>query len=185
MATPQPGIGDWYRLNGGSLFEVVALDDDDGTIEIQYFDGTVEELDIEDWEAQWEDRDVRAPAAFGSLTARGARAGFARKDHLERQQEEQEAAEDAEGFEADPHQPEEGGAAKRKEQQDRGGDDHRSQRHAALVGARGTGCQPGEERNQRHRFDHDEKDDEKLQRLLEHWCYAQKKRNELRFSQSQ
>src|SRR6516165_3368448 len=55
MATPQPGIGDWYRLNGGALFEVVALDDDDGTIEIQYFDGTVEEMDIEDWEAQWEE----------------------------------------------------------------------------------------------------------------------------------
>jgi hypothetical protein len=56
MATPQqPGIGDWYRLNGGALFEVVALDYDDGTIEIQYFDGTLEEMDIEDWDAQWED----------------------------------------------------------------------------------------------------------------------------------
>jgi hypothetical protein len=55
MATPQPGIGDWYRLNGGASFEVVALDDDDGTVEIQYFDGTVEEMDIEDWASQWED----------------------------------------------------------------------------------------------------------------------------------
>jgi uncharacterized protein DUF6763 len=55
MATPQPGIGEWYRLNGGGLFEVVARDDDDGTIEIQYFDGTVEEMDIEDWDTQWED----------------------------------------------------------------------------------------------------------------------------------
>ena len=55
MATPPPGIGDWYRLNGGALFEVVALDDDDGTVEIQYFDGTLEEMDIEDWDAQWED----------------------------------------------------------------------------------------------------------------------------------
>jgi len=55
MAAPQPGIGDWYRLSGGALFEVVARDDDDGTIEIQYFDGTVEEMDIEDWEAQWEE----------------------------------------------------------------------------------------------------------------------------------
>jgi hypothetical protein len=55
MATLQPGIGDWYRLDGASLFEVVAYDADDGTIEIQYFDGTVEEMDIEDWEAQWED----------------------------------------------------------------------------------------------------------------------------------
>jgi hypothetical protein len=55
MATPQPGIGNWYRQNGDALFEVVAFDDDDGTIEIQYFDGTVEEMDVEDWAAQWED----------------------------------------------------------------------------------------------------------------------------------
>lgn len=59
MATP-PGIGEWYRQNGESLFEVVALDDDDGTIEIQYFDGTVEEMDIEDWDAQWEDGALEA-----------------------------------------------------------------------------------------------------------------------------
>ena len=56
MVAPQPGIGDWYRQKeGGTLFEVVAFDDDDGTIEIQYFDGTVEEMDVEDWESQWED----------------------------------------------------------------------------------------------------------------------------------
>lgn len=56
MAAPQPSIGEWYRQKeGGALFEVVAFDDDDGTIEIQYFDGTVEELDIEDWEGQWDD----------------------------------------------------------------------------------------------------------------------------------
>ena len=56
MAAPQPSIGDWYRQKeSGTLFEVVAHDDDDGTIEIQYFDGTVEEMDIEDWESQWED----------------------------------------------------------------------------------------------------------------------------------
>jgi hypothetical protein len=45
------------------LFEVVALDDDDGTIEIQYFDGTVEEMDIEDWETQWEDGGLEAAEA--------------------------------------------------------------------------------------------------------------------------
>jgi hypothetical protein len=56
MVAPQPGIGDWYRQKeGGALFEVVAFDDDDGTIEIQYFDGTVEEMDIDDWDGQWED----------------------------------------------------------------------------------------------------------------------------------
>src|SRR3979490_188370 len=63
MATPQPAIGDWYRLSGGALFEVVALDDHDGTIEIQYFDGTVEEMDIEDWETQWEDGALEAAEA--------------------------------------------------------------------------------------------------------------------------
>lgn len=55
MAASQPSIGDWYRLNGGELFEVVAIDDDEGTVDIQHFDGTVEEMDREDWEAQWED----------------------------------------------------------------------------------------------------------------------------------
>jgi hypothetical protein len=48
----QPDIGEWYRVRGGDLLEVVAIDEDDGTIEVQYFDGTVEELDLEDWEAQ-------------------------------------------------------------------------------------------------------------------------------------
>ncbi len=56
MAVPEPNVGDWYRLNGGELFEVVAVDDEDGTVEIQYFDGTVEEMDLEDWEAQCEER---------------------------------------------------------------------------------------------------------------------------------
>jgi hypothetical protein len=42
---------------------VVALDDDDGTIEIQYFDGTVEEMEVEDWEAQWDDGGLEAAEA--------------------------------------------------------------------------------------------------------------------------
>src|SRR5215471_10673623 len=63
MTAPHPGIGDWYRLNGGQLFEVVAVDDDDGTIEIQYFDGTVEEMDVDDWNAQWEDGALEAAEA--------------------------------------------------------------------------------------------------------------------------
>jgi hypothetical protein len=48
----QPEIGAWYRLRGGESFEVVAVDEDDGTIEMQTFDGTVEEMDIEDWNSQ-------------------------------------------------------------------------------------------------------------------------------------
>ena len=49
MANPAPVIGQWYRHPGGDAFEVVAIDADDHTIEIQYFDGTVEELDVEEW----------------------------------------------------------------------------------------------------------------------------------------
>ncbi len=55
MSVLLPTIGAWYRLDGGESFEVVAYDADDGTVEIQYFDGTVEEMDIEDWEAQGEE----------------------------------------------------------------------------------------------------------------------------------
>jgi len=52
MNAHQPAIGEWYRMRGGELFEVVAIDDEDGTIEIQYFDGTLEEMDIEDWNSE-------------------------------------------------------------------------------------------------------------------------------------
>ena len=58
MAAPVPSIGDWFRMSGGELFEVVALDDDEGTIDIQYFDGTVEEMDFDEWETHCEDRAV-------------------------------------------------------------------------------------------------------------------------------
>ena len=47
----KPVIGHWYRIQGSDSFEIVAFDEDDGTIELQYFDGTVEEMDLEDWDA--------------------------------------------------------------------------------------------------------------------------------------
>ena len=50
MATEfEPQIGDWYRTLTGDQFEIVAYDPDDETVEIQYFDGTVEELDLDSW----------------------------------------------------------------------------------------------------------------------------------------
>lgn len=49
MAKLAPVIGQWYKRPGGDSFEVVAVDRDDRTIEIQYFDGTVEELEIDEW----------------------------------------------------------------------------------------------------------------------------------------
>jgi hypothetical protein len=60
VTAPVPRIGEWYRHTGGDSFEVVAFDEDDGTIEMQYFDGTVEEMDTEDWDSQWADRALEA-----------------------------------------------------------------------------------------------------------------------------
>jgi hypothetical protein len=50
MPLPIPAIGDWYQAPGGVKFEVVAVDDEDGSIDIQHFDGTVEELEFDAWE---------------------------------------------------------------------------------------------------------------------------------------
>ena len=45
-----PVIGNWYDpLDKGGLFQVVAIDEDSGTIEIQEFDGNLDELDHAEW----------------------------------------------------------------------------------------------------------------------------------------
>ena len=51
MAVEYPLIGSWYRHPNGSLFEVVAVDEEDGTVELQHFDGTLDEVDLETWPA--------------------------------------------------------------------------------------------------------------------------------------
>lgn len=49
MSAKYPMIGQWFRRPNGTLFEVVATDEDEGTIEIQQFDGTIDELEHESW----------------------------------------------------------------------------------------------------------------------------------------
>ena len=44
-----PIVGQWYQRPGRSVFEVVAIDEQAETIELQHFDGTVDELDMESW----------------------------------------------------------------------------------------------------------------------------------------
>lgn len=45
-----PIIGNWYQhLDKGQPFQVVALDEDSGLVEIQHFDGDIEELALDDW----------------------------------------------------------------------------------------------------------------------------------------
>ena len=51
MSELTPKVGNWYRnLEDDRLFEIVALDEDDGTIEIQYFESEIEELDMDTWD---------------------------------------------------------------------------------------------------------------------------------------
>jgi len=49
MATQAPLIGHWFRRPGRALFEVVAIDEDGATVEIQLFDGTIDEVELENW----------------------------------------------------------------------------------------------------------------------------------------
>lgn len=46
----KPIVGAWYQdLEFLSSFEVVASDDKDDCVEIQYFNGEIEEVDLETW----------------------------------------------------------------------------------------------------------------------------------------
>ena len=46
----QPIVGNWYsHRDKGALFQIVALDESAGTIEIQEFDGGLDELDLDEW----------------------------------------------------------------------------------------------------------------------------------------
>lgn len=42
-------VGGWYQIADGRYFKIVSLDGVDATVEIQYADGDLEELDIEAW----------------------------------------------------------------------------------------------------------------------------------------
>ena len=48
----QPYIGLWYKSPDiNEIFEIVAIDNEDSTIEIQYFDGSLEEIDFDIWKS--------------------------------------------------------------------------------------------------------------------------------------
>ena len=49
MSVDYPPIGKWFRRPNGAVFEVVAVDESDRTVEVQFFDGTVDEFDVEAW----------------------------------------------------------------------------------------------------------------------------------------
>lgn len=45
----KPIIGEWYQAPDDQDFEVVAVDHDECTVDIQYFDGAIGELDFTSW----------------------------------------------------------------------------------------------------------------------------------------
>ncbi|MBU2677101.1 MAG: hypothetical protein KJP16_08445 [Gammaproteobacteria bacterium] len=49
MNTCSPVIGQWFERSNGTYFEVVAIDEDAATVEIQQYDGTIDEIDIDAW----------------------------------------------------------------------------------------------------------------------------------------
>ena len=51
MATQTPTVGAWFQdLVEDQMFEIVAVDEQGGTIEVQYLGGEVSEFDLEGWE---------------------------------------------------------------------------------------------------------------------------------------
>jgi hypothetical protein len=49
MTAQAPVIGHWFKRPNGTLFEVVAIDEEDATVEIQQYDGTIDEIEVETW----------------------------------------------------------------------------------------------------------------------------------------
>lgn len=46
----EPTIGSWYHdLANDDVFQVVATDEDEGTVELQFFTGDIEEMSINEW----------------------------------------------------------------------------------------------------------------------------------------
>lgn len=51
MAKLSPKLNAWYQdAREDELFEVVAIDEQEATIDIQYYDGDVGEIDFETWQ---------------------------------------------------------------------------------------------------------------------------------------
>ena len=51
-AASHPEIGQWYeRTNDGEIFQVTGIDEHAKTIELQAFDGAIDEIDAEAWAA--------------------------------------------------------------------------------------------------------------------------------------
>lgn len=64
----EPVIGEWYKVPEGEVFEVVAINEHDGTVDVQYADGTVGEFDAETWAMLEAVTTVAPPDAAGEYS---------------------------------------------------------------------------------------------------------------------
>jgi hypothetical protein len=65
MFEPTPRIGDWYKNTSGDDVEVFAHEDDDDTLELQYYDSRIAQLDAETWESR-RTQPMEPPEAWSS-----------------------------------------------------------------------------------------------------------------------
>ncbi len=71
MSLPLPEIERWYQTPAGDRFEVIAFDAGADAIEVQYYDGTIEEYDADSW-AELSPARAEAPEDWtGSLDVAG------------------------------------------------------------------------------------------------------------------
>lgn len=62
---PNVMVGSWYQVRPEPAFEIVAIDEDAETIEVQYLDGTLQEFDF----SAWHQMPVEPAAAPADYTA--------------------------------------------------------------------------------------------------------------------
>ncbi|MDZ7641336.1 MAG: DUF6763 family protein [Desulfurivibrio sp.] len=48
--TDGPVEGNWYELPAGEVFTVVTVDEDEGIVEVQYEDASLEEIELANWD---------------------------------------------------------------------------------------------------------------------------------------
>lgn len=59
-----PILDRWYRrLDDGTEFKVVSLDEDEATFEIQHVDGDMETVDLDTW-YEWDAKSIAAPEGW-------------------------------------------------------------------------------------------------------------------------
>jgi hypothetical protein len=90
----EPVVGAVYEDEDGRSFEVISFDEDMGTLEVRYVDGTLNEIDLDDWYGMTLQRLESPEESDGS-----SRAMDEEGDDKDTNQEEDESEEDDDDYE--------------------------------------------------------------------------------------